>query len=211
MKPFGTGFVFGGPRPVILFQETREFVPIEPAPACPQANEKLEFAACEYRHANPPPGQRRAVTSFACRRIASRCKGQHKLPSACIVLSLPDTPANCTPARWTRKYTRPHMRCRCGDVGSRPAILPSCIDKSALHQTTRNTCRPFCWLTPELSQTTARCRKWRATRRQPAASWQTSLICSLRQELKFWRRTDPAEIACARTDRRLPTARHRTT
>jgi len=37
---------------VILFQETRELVPIEPPPACPQAREKFEFAAGENRHEN---------------------------------------------------------------------------------------------------------------------------------------------------------------
>jgi hypothetical protein len=37
---------------VILFQETRELIPIEPPPAGPQAGEKFEFAACENRHKN---------------------------------------------------------------------------------------------------------------------------------------------------------------
>ena len=37
---------------VILFQETRELIPIEPTPACPQAGEKFEFAARENRHKN---------------------------------------------------------------------------------------------------------------------------------------------------------------
>src|ERR1019366_6823033 len=36
----------------ILFQETRELVPIEPPPVCPQAGEKFEFVACENRHKN---------------------------------------------------------------------------------------------------------------------------------------------------------------
>jgi len=46
-------------RGVILFEEARELVPIEPAPACPQAGEKFEFARCKNRHANLPPGERR--------------------------------------------------------------------------------------------------------------------------------------------------------
>jgi hypothetical protein len=37
---------------VILFQETCEFVPIEPAPACAQASEEFEFAVRENRHGN---------------------------------------------------------------------------------------------------------------------------------------------------------------
>jgi hypothetical protein len=39
-------------RVVILFQQTRELVPIEPPPACLQAGEKFEFAAGENRHDN---------------------------------------------------------------------------------------------------------------------------------------------------------------
>jgi hypothetical protein len=45
------GFV-SGVACVILFQETRELVPIEPPPACLQAGEKFEFAAGENRHDN---------------------------------------------------------------------------------------------------------------------------------------------------------------
>jgi hypothetical protein len=37
---------------IILFQEARELIPIEPAPACAQAGEKFDFAACEKRHEN---------------------------------------------------------------------------------------------------------------------------------------------------------------
>ena len=37
---------------VILFQETRELVPIESSPACPQAGEKFEFADGKNRHQN---------------------------------------------------------------------------------------------------------------------------------------------------------------
>jgi hypothetical protein len=39
-------------RRVVLSQQTREFVPVKPSPAFPQASEKLEFAACENRHVN---------------------------------------------------------------------------------------------------------------------------------------------------------------
>jgi len=35
---------------VILLQKTREFVPIEPPPACPQAGQKFEFADRKNRH-----------------------------------------------------------------------------------------------------------------------------------------------------------------
>ena len=45
-------FVSGVAWVVILFQETRELVPIEPPPACLQAGEKFEFAAGENRHEN---------------------------------------------------------------------------------------------------------------------------------------------------------------
>jgi len=55
----GRGFVPRVAGGVILFEKAREFVPIEPAPACPQAGEKFEFARCKNRHANLPPDQRR--------------------------------------------------------------------------------------------------------------------------------------------------------
>jgi hypothetical protein len=45
-------FVPGVAWVVILFQKTRELVPIEPPPACLQAGEKFEFAAGENRHDN---------------------------------------------------------------------------------------------------------------------------------------------------------------
>ncbi len=48
----GMGFTPGATSVVILFQEAREFVPIEPPPACLQAGEKFEFVACEDRHKN---------------------------------------------------------------------------------------------------------------------------------------------------------------
>ena len=51
MKPFGTHLGLAIAR-VILFPQAREFVPIEPRPACLQAVEKFEVAACEYRHDN---------------------------------------------------------------------------------------------------------------------------------------------------------------
>jgi hypothetical protein len=44
------GFVSGVAGVVILFQETRELIPVEPAPACAQAAEKFEFANGENRH-----------------------------------------------------------------------------------------------------------------------------------------------------------------
>ena len=37
---------------VIIFQQTREFIPIEPSPVSPQTGEKFEFVACENRHIN---------------------------------------------------------------------------------------------------------------------------------------------------------------
>jgi hypothetical protein len=43
----GMGLVPGVAWIVTLSQETREFVAIEPAPVCPQAGEKFEFAAGE--------------------------------------------------------------------------------------------------------------------------------------------------------------------
>ena len=48
----GMGFGSGVAWIVTLFQETRELVPVEPPPACPQAGEKFEFAAGENRHDN---------------------------------------------------------------------------------------------------------------------------------------------------------------
>src|ERR1700716_4155344 len=52
MRGDGMGFVSGVAWVVILFQETRELVPIEPPPAFPQAGETFEFAACRNRHEN---------------------------------------------------------------------------------------------------------------------------------------------------------------
>jgi len=55
---------------VILFQETRELVPIEPPPACPQAGEKFEFAAGENRHENAclGPGPNTEVEHYVATR-----------------------------------------------------------------------------------------------------------------------------------------------
>lgn len=52
LKPFGVSLGSGVARGIILSLEAREFIPIEPRPACPQAVEKFEVAACEYRHDN---------------------------------------------------------------------------------------------------------------------------------------------------------------
>src|SRR5882724_3915717 len=108
---------------VILFQQTRELVPIEPPPACPQAGEKFEFAAGENRHENACFGAgtnrrsqatsrsaagHRVIISFAFQRIACRCRGRHERPFAYIPLSLPGTSGTCPPACWNREYTSPH-------------------------------------------------------------------------------------------------------
>ena len=47
----GMGFVSGVASCVILLQETREFVAIEPSPAGVQVDEEFKFAAREDRHA----------------------------------------------------------------------------------------------------------------------------------------------------------------
>jgi hypothetical protein len=46
----GKGRAAGVASVVILLQETRELGAIEPAPACVQAAQEFELAACEYRH-----------------------------------------------------------------------------------------------------------------------------------------------------------------
>ena len=46
----GMGFVSGVAWAVILFQETHEFVAIEPRPARVQVDEEFKFAAREDRH-----------------------------------------------------------------------------------------------------------------------------------------------------------------
>ena len=49
MKPVGgVGFGLGLAPLVVLFPKAREFVPVKPRPACPQAVEKFEFAAGKY-------------------------------------------------------------------------------------------------------------------------------------------------------------------
>ncbi len=56
-KSSGTEFLPGVvERFVMLFQKACELLPIEAAPACAQAGQKLQFAACENRHAILPPG-----------------------------------------------------------------------------------------------------------------------------------------------------------
>jgi hypothetical protein len=49
----GRGFVSAVASCVIPFQETREFVAIEPPPARVQAGEEFEFVACGKRHVGP--------------------------------------------------------------------------------------------------------------------------------------------------------------
>jgi hypothetical protein len=48
----GMRLVPGVARAVILFQQAREFVPIESLPARAQAGKEFELAACEDRHDN---------------------------------------------------------------------------------------------------------------------------------------------------------------
>jgi hypothetical protein len=148
-RGFGSGVAWA----VIVFQETRELVPIEPPPACPQAGEKFEFAACENRHnsarldacGRAKRARLQVIISFAFRRIACRCKGRHECPSACIPLSPPGTSGTCPPARRNRECTSLHTRCTCG--GLRPSSSPPCIYKSVLHRTMCNTCHSFWWRT----------------------------------------------------------------
>jgi hypothetical protein len=44
------GFVSGAASDLLLFEQARELDPIARRPAALQADEKFEFAACEYRH-----------------------------------------------------------------------------------------------------------------------------------------------------------------
>jgi hypothetical protein len=44
------GFLSGVVSVIILFEETREFIPIECPPTCVQAGEKFEFVIGENRH-----------------------------------------------------------------------------------------------------------------------------------------------------------------
>ena len=79
----GTGVVADVASVVILVQETREFVVVEPAPACVQAAQEFELAACEYRHGSAQISafgrdagsiaEHHRVTFSACRRTASGC------------------------------------------------------------------------------------------------------------------------------------------
>jgi hypothetical protein len=71
------GFVPGVARVVILFQQTRELVPIEPPPACPQAGEKFEFAAGENRHENACLGP--GPTAEVEHHVVTRSGGHHFL------------------------------------------------------------------------------------------------------------------------------------
>ena len=88
MKPFerldcgdyGMGFEPSVAWVVILPQETRELVPIEPAPAYPQAGEKFEFAACENRH--------NSARLDACGRAKREAAGHYlfSIPAYCLPL-----------------------------------------------------------------------------------------------------------------------------
>jgi hypothetical protein len=86
MKPFerldrgARGFGSGVAWIVTLFQETRELVAIEPPPACPQAGEKFEFAACEDRH--------NSARLDACGRAEREAPGHYLfcIPAYCLPL-----------------------------------------------------------------------------------------------------------------------------
>jgi hypothetical protein len=76
----GMGFGSGVAWIVTLFQETRELVAIEPPPACPQAGEKFEFAACENRH--------NSARLDACGRAKRKAAGHYLfcIPAYCLPL-----------------------------------------------------------------------------------------------------------------------------
>jgi len=68
----GMRLVSGVAWVVILPQQTRELVPIEPAPAYRQTGEKFEFAVCQYRHRNTSwnaQSFRFNNSSFLCARL----------------------------------------------------------------------------------------------------------------------------------------------
>ena len=101
------GFVSRAASVIVLFQEAREFVVIEPAPVGVQAIEEFEFADSENRHGSTGMSRstttsrsmaiRVVITSCAVRRFERRYKVHDECRSAGIALWRPGTAGSHPP------------------------------------------------------------------------------------------------------------------
>jgi hypothetical protein len=91
---------------VVLFQQTREFVPIEPPPAGPQAGEKFEFAAGENRHENACLGPGPERDDFSSNR--------HPALSFCLSMILLGKPVPTFPDHALNAEVEHHVVTRSG-------------------------------------------------------------------------------------------------